>query len=185
MKKAHEKGLPVVIMEPLLGGKLAGSLPEAVSEAFRRVDPARSNAAWAFRWLWEQAEVTVVLSGMSEFRQLAENAALADSAAAGMLSDTERDAYRLVIAEFNKSYKIRCTGCNYCMPCPRGVNIPSCFAAYNTSFSLGFFAGMQQYTTSTGATSIKPSGAGLCVQFGKCETHCPQRLPIRESLKAV
>ncbi len=185
LKKAHEKGLPVVIMEPLLGGKLAGSLPEAASEAFRRVDPAQSNAAWALRWLWEQAEVTLVLSGMSEFRQLAENAALADSAAAGMLSDAERDAYRLVVAEFNKSYKIRCTGCNYCMPCPRGVNIPSCFAAYNTSFSLGFSAGMQQYTTSTGATSIKPSGAGLCVQCGKCETHCPQRLPIRESLKAV
>jgi predicted aldo/keto reductase-like oxidoreductase len=90
-----------------------------------------------------------------------------------------------VVEIFGASYKVPCTGCNYCMPCPRHVNIPGCFAAYNTSFALGWIQGMQQYATSATLTSDQTSGPGLCVKCGKCESHCPQHIPIIKSLAAV
>ena len=184
LKKAAER-MSVIIMEPLLGGKLANGLPSEAVSIFKKANPALSPAAWGLRWVWDQAEATVVLSGMSEQSQLEENLALADKAVAGMLSATEHETYQQVLTVFNASYKIRCTGCAYCMPCPRSVNIPACFAAYNTSFSMGFVIGMQQYVTSTGVTSTRRSGAGLCVKCGACESHCPQHLPIRQHLAAV
>ncbi|MDR1398399.1 MAG: aldo/keto reductase [Treponema sp.] len=184
LKKAAER-MPVVIMEPLLGGKLANGLPPEAVSIFKKTNPALSPAAWGLRWVWDQAEATVVLSGMSAQSQLEENLAVADKATTGMLSATEHEAYQQVLTVFNASYKIHCTGCAYCMPCPRNVNIPACFAAYNTSFSMGFANGMQQYTTSTGVTSARRSGAGLCIKCGKCEGHCPQHLPIRQHLTVV
>jgi predicted aldo/keto reductase-like oxidoreductase len=184
LKKAAER-MPVVIMEPLLGGKLANGLPPKAAGIFKKADPALTPAAWGLRWLWDQAETTVVLSGMSDQNQLEENLAQADAAVAGMLSAQEHEAYRHVIEVFNASYKIRCTGCAYCMPCPRNVNIPACFAAYNASFSMGFISGMKQYVTSTGVTSTRRSGAGLCVQCGACESRCPQSLAIKKGLGAV
>jgi predicted aldo/keto reductase-like oxidoreductase len=122
---------------------------------------------------------------MSDVAQVIENAALADGCAAGSLTDEEQEVYRRVREVFNASYKVHCTGCNYCMPCPKGVNIPDCFAAYNTSFSMGWFTGIKQYVTGIAGTSVKVSGPANCVACGKCETHCPQKLPIIENLKAV
>jgi predicted aldo/keto reductase-like oxidoreductase len=185
LKKAAAKGIPCVIMEPLLGGKLAHNLPREAVSLFKKADQRLSPAAWAFRWLWDQEEVTLVLSGMNEAAQLRENLALAAEAVPGMLTAGERETFRKVLALFNASYKIRCTGCNYCMPCPRHVNIPACFAAYNTSYSMGLVQGMQQYTTSAGVTSEHTSGAGRCVKCGHCEKHCPQHLPIIASLELV
>jgi predicted aldo/keto reductase-like oxidoreductase len=185
LKAAAEKNIPVIIMEPLLGGKLANGLPSKAVDLFREADSSLSPASWALRWLWNQKEVTVVLSGMNEETQLNENILTAEQALPGMLTETEHETFRKVLKVFNDSYKIHCTGCNYCMPCPQNVNIPACFSSYNTSFSLGRFAGIQQYMTSTGATSEQRSGAGLCVQCGKCEKHCPQKLPIRDNLKEV
>jgi predicted aldo/keto reductase-like oxidoreductase len=185
LKKAAAKGIPCVIMEPLLGGKLVTNLPREARALFKTANPQFSPAAWGLRWLWDQAEVTLVLSGMNEPAQLRENLALADEARPGMLNPGERETFRKVLALFNASYKIRCTGCNYCMPCPRHVNIPACFAAYNTSYAMGLIQGMQQYTTSAAATSEHTSGAGRCVACGTCEKHCPQRLPIIASLRQV
>jgi predicted aldo/keto reductase-like oxidoreductase len=185
LKKAAAKGLPCIIMEPLLGGKLATGLPREAVKLFKGEAPQFSPAAWGLRWLWDQEELTVVLSGMNEPEQLRENLDLAASATPGMLSPGERETFRRVLALFNESYKIRCTGCNYCMPCPRHINIPACFAAYNTSYAMGLVQGMQQYTTSTGVTSEHMSGAGLCVKCGRCEKHCPQHLPIMASLQLV
>ncbi|MDR3284132.1 MAG: aldo/keto reductase [Treponema sp.] len=185
LKKAAQMGLPVVVMEPLLGGKLAGGLPPDAAALFKQANQALSPAGWALRWLWNQSEVTVVLSGMNALGQLEENAALAESSVPGMLTDAEHAVYREVLEVFNKSYKIHCTGCNYCMPCPKNVNIPGCFAAYNTSYSIGFVAGMQQYMTSSVPTSDNTGRAVQCVECGKCEKHCPQHIAIRRELKAV
>jgi predicted aldo/keto reductase-like oxidoreductase len=122
---------------------------------------------------------------MNESAQLRENAALADTVLPGSLGEAEHETYRRVLVSFNAAYKVRCTGCGYCMPCPQNVNIPGCFAAYNTSFAMGWLMGMQQYATSTSVTSERTSGPGRCIGCGQCESHCPQHIPIIASLKQV
>jgi predicted aldo/keto reductase-like oxidoreductase len=197
LKKAAET-MPVIIMEPLLGGKLAAGLPKAAVDIFRgygrdkdgvdRAGPggeACSPAGWGLRWVWNHSEATVVLSGMTSPAQVIENAALADRSAAGSLAPEELALYGRVREIFNASYKIHCTGCGYCMPCPRGVNLPGCVAAYTTSFVMGWGAGMQQYMTGTGISSAKNAGPAACVSCGKCESHCPQHIPVIKSLRAV
>ncbi len=184
LKAAAAKGMPVIIMEPLLGGKLAKNLPQAAVERFRQADPDLSPAAWGFRWLYNQPEVTVVLSGMNEKAQLEDNVTIANTAAPGMLSGRDLAAIHDVREIFNQSYKVHCTGCHYCMPCPAGVNIPACFTAYNSRYSITRGQGMIQYFIST-VMNDKPSYASLCKKCGKCETHCPQHLPIRENLQEV
>ncbi|MDR0449643.1 MAG: aldo/keto reductase [Treponema sp.] len=184
LRKAAEK-MPVMIMEPLLGGRLAKGLPAAAAEIFRKARPGLSPAAWALNWLWDQEEVTLALSGMGEPDQLEENLRLAGEAQAGMLEDRDREVYRRVLELLNRTSRLACTGCNYCMPCPKGVNIPGCFASYNASFSIGYVAGMHQFVTSTGLSADKKAGPGLCVGCGECESHCPQGLPIRKNLKLV
>jgi predicted aldo/keto reductase-like oxidoreductase len=184
LKKAAER-MSVMVMEPLLGGKLTAGLPPRAREIFRRGDPELSPAARGLNWVWDQEEVTVVLSGMGEEAQLAENLRLADRARPGMLGGGDRELYRRVLEVITASYKVRCTGCGYCLPCPRRVNIPGCFSAYNASFALGWGQGMKQYVTSTAATSAEPQGAWGCVKCGRCERHCPQHLPIVKSLGAV
>ena len=183
--KEAAKTIPVIIMEPLLGGKLADGLPQAAFDLFKKANPSISPAAWALRWIWDQAEPTVILSGMNSMNQLQENLSLAEEACAGMLNEKEHETLSRVQEVFNASYKIKCTGCNYCMPCPCGVNIPASFASYNTSYALGFGLGMQQYVTSTAPTSEKMSSPSLCVRCGKCEKHCPQHLPIMQNLVLV
>ena len=183
LKKAAEKGLPVIIMEPLLGGKLACGLPKAAEEIFARTE--YSPAAWALKWIWNQPEPTVILSGMNTVEQLAENAAVADSSRAGEFTEKEYALFKEVKDVFNASYKVKCTGCGYCMPCPAGVNIPACFSAYNSVFAISKSVGSQQYMTSTGGTTATQRFASLCVKCGKCEKHCPQNIPIREKLSDV
>jgi predicted aldo/keto reductase-like oxidoreductase len=184
LKKAAEK-MPVIIMEPLLGGRLATGLPKGAVEIFAKANPQWSSAAWALNWVWNQPEVTLLLSGMGNMAQLEENLGLADTARPQMLGEADMAVYGQALAIINHSCKIRCTGCNYCMPCPKGVNIPGCFTAYNASYSMGYVAGMHQFVTSTGLTSEKSGSPGLCIKCGKCETHCPQHLPIMKHLAEV
>ncbi|GHU60922.1 aldo/keto reductase [Clostridia bacterium] len=186
LQRAYVKGLPVVIMEPLLGGKLAVGLPKKAAKLFGNADGGLSPAAWALRWLWDQPEVTVVLSGMSTLEQLDDNLKTSEDALPGMLTDRESGVFSEVISAFRETYKIPCTGCNYCMPCPQEVNIPECFAAYNVSYTAGFMSGIQQYVTSTGITDPKKNHGGrACVKCGKCEKLCPQHIAIMDSLEAV
>ncbi len=184
LKAAAAKGIPVMIMEPLLGGKLAKNLPKAAAERFRGADPRLSPAAWGVRGLYKQPEVTVGLSGMNEQEQLDDNVRIADTAAAGALTESELAVIREVRDIFKESYKVHCTGCHYCMPCPAGVDIPACFTAYNTRYSISKSQGLIQYYMGT-LMSDKPSYASLCKKCGKCEGHCPQNLPIRKNLEAV
>lgn len=182
LRRAAEKKIPVIIMEPLLGGKLATGLPKEAEAVFRKADPALSPAAWSFRWLLNQPEVTVILSGMNSGEQLTDNLKAADTFRAGTLGSAENEAYDNVIRIFHKSYKIPCTGCGYCLPCPQNVNIPGCFASYNSSFAMGRFTGFVQYITSTAANREKNQLASRCVGCGKCEKHCPQNIEIRKAL---
>lgn len=186
LQAAAHKGLPVFIMEPLLGGKLASGLPKKAVKLFKTANPAITPAQWALNWLWDQREVTVVLSGMNEESQLKENIAAANNALPDMLTAAERDIFKSVINIFNASYKIRCTGCNYCLPCPHTVNIPGCFAAFNISYTVGIAAGITQYVTSTGAVdNEKKYIASKCKKCGACEKKCPQHIPIIKSLEQV
>jgi len=184
--RAHEKGMPVIIMEPLLGGKLATGLPPKAARLFKEAGAERSAASWAFRWLWNQPEVTVVLSGMNSAEQLEDNLKTAETAKQDMLSEKDAAVFVPVVAALREAYKVPCTGCNYCMPCLHGVNIPGCFAAYNTSYAMGFVPGLSQYLTSTGANHPeKQYRAKNCVGCGACEKNCPQHIEISKSLVAV
>lgn len=185
LKRAAEKHMPVIIMEPLLGGKLAAGLPKRAEEEFRRINPAITPAAWGLRWLFDQKEVTVVLSGMNSGEQLTDNLRTASASDPGMLTDAEREAYRKAVKIFRESYKVPCTGCGYCIPCPRGINIPGCFAAYNTSYAIGRVTGIVQYVTSTGANRESARTANDCVSCGKCMKHCPQHIDIPARMKDV
>lgn len=184
LKKASSKGMIVSIMEPLLGGKLADSLPESAIEYFNKANPNITPVEWAFRWLWNQPEVSVVLSGMNEMSQLEENIETANKSIPGMLTQHEMDTYSNVRKIFNESNKIPCTGCHYCTPCPVGVDIPSCFTAYNTYRSISKSQGKLQYSMGT-LLAGNPGYASLCIKCGKCEKQCPQNIPIRQSLKEV
>lgn len=184
LKRAAAKGLPVIIMEPLLGGRLANNLPQKARAAFSHADGQKSPAQWALQWLFDQSEVTVVLSGMNDREQLMQNVQIADECAAGMLTLADRSVYAQAVTEFQKSYKVPCTGCNYCMPCPHNVNIPGCFAAYNISYAAGMMAGLQLYFT--GVSSFSPHkdySPGLCVKCGACEKRCPQHIAIPQELE--
>ena len=184
LEYAASRGLPVVIMEPLRGGKLAAGLPRPVSREFEAMQPRRSPAEWGLRWLWNRPEVTVVLSGMNDIAQVEENCRVADDALPNALTAGELDLYRRVLDAFAKGTRVNCTGCGYCQPCPKGVDIPVCFAAYNTSYADSLFTGLKEYMMCTTLRKVR-SNAGLCVKCGKCETHCPQHLPIREELARV
>lgn len=183
--RAAAAKMPVIIMEPLLGGKLATGLPKDAVKIFKNADTNLSPAGWALNWLWNQEEVTSVLSGMNSLEQLEENLSLARTAAVNMLNDTHKAVYSSVLDSLKRSCKIRCTGCNYCMPCPVGVNISGSFSSYNTVYSLGFYEGIKQYITSTGFTQVKSASPNLCIKCGKCEPLCPQNIPIVKELAVV
>jgi len=181
---AAERGIPVIVMEPLLGGRLATGLSHRPVELFKRANPALTPADWALWWLWNQPEVTVVLSGMSSSEIMRKNLQSADTFRE--LTADELSVFRDVVEEFRKSYKINCTSCNYCLPCPKGINIPACLSVYNTSYAQGYFEGLKHYVISTGAvTSKSPTSPRTCNGCGKCEKACPQNIPIRAELKKV
>jgi predicted aldo/keto reductase-like oxidoreductase len=186
LQKAAAMGLPVIVMEPLLGGRLATGLQKKAAALLNKAQPDRSAAAWALRWLWDQPEVTCVLSGMGSMAQLDDNIRTAESALPGCLTEAERALYPEVIKIFRESYKIPCTGCNYCMPCPKNVNIPGGFAAYNASYAVDLFTGFSQYTTGMNIAGGKDSSSARnCVNCGACAKKCPQHIAIPEQLKRV
>ncbi len=182
LQYAAAKGLMVVIMEPLRGGRLVNNLPAGAKKLFAAHPSRRSAAEWGLRWLWDQREVTCVLSGMNSLEMVAENVRIADSARAGELTDEDRALLAGVVDAINAKMKVGCTGCRYCMPCPHGVDIPGTFAAYNRCASDGKIRGMTDYIMCT-ALRRESAEASRCVGCGKCERHCPQHIPIRQELQ--
>ena len=184
LQYAHEKGIPVIIMEPLRGGKLVNRLPQKALEIFKNYDIKRTPAQWAFRWLWDQKEVACVLSGMNSMEMLSDNVKTASETQIGELGKPEQQMLQQVVAAINADMKVGCTGCGYCMPCPKGVDIPGAFASYNRLASEGKFAGLKEHFMCSAARQDS-TAAYNCIGCGKCETHCPQGIQIRQELKNV
>ena len=181
LNHANGKGIPVVIMEPLRGGKLVSRLPEEAKRIFESYPVRHTPAQWAFRWLWNQPEVTVVLSGMNSDEMVRDNLRTASTVQVGELGPEEEAMLRQVVAAINSKMKVGCTGCGYCMPCPKNVDIPGTFAAYNRRYQEGKFWGFVDYVICT-LLRKNPTSASNCIGCGKCEKHCPQHLPIRQKL---
>ena len=182
LKAAAAKGIPVIIMEPLRGGKLVQMLPPEARKIMEQDARGWTPAAWAFRWLYNQPEVTVVLSGMNSLEMVAENVATANAARAGELSGQDLALIEKVKELIRKGEKVGCTGCRYCMPCPKGVDIPGIFRCYNAMYTEGKREGRFQFAQTVSLTR-QPAFATQCVGCGRCESHCPQSIPIREKLK--
>lgn len=183
LQYAASKGIPVVIMEPLRGGKLA-NIPESAARIMSEYPIQKTAPAWAFSWLWNQPEVTCVLSGMNSLEMVEENVQTASEVEPGSLSDADLEMINRVLQEINKRTKVGCTGCRYCMPCPQGVDIPGSFAAYNRKYSEGYIAAEKEYLMTT-ALRADATCASKCIGCGKCEKHCPQHIEIRNELKNV
>ncbi len=178
---AAEKGIPVMIMEPLRGGKLVDLLPEKAKKKIADDPHGWSPAEWAFRWLWNQGDVTCVLSGMNSIEMVEENCRIASEAEAGAFTDEEQQFLSGIKQIIIDTTKVNCSGCRYCMPCPKGVNIPGIFSCYNHMYSESKSSGRLEYFQ-TIALRTEPCDASLCIKCGKCEKHCPQSIPIREKL---
>ncbi len=182
LQYAHKKGLPVIIMEPLRGGKLVKGLPEEATKIFEACQEGYAPVQWALRWLWNQPEVTVVLSGMNSLEMVQDNVRTASDARVGDFGKDQEAMLQRVVAAINAKMKVGCTGCGYCQPCPKGVDIPGTFAAYNRRYAEGKFGALKDYAMCT-ALRKNSTAASNCIGCGKCEKHCPQGIPIREKLK--
>ena len=179
LKLAASKGISVVIMEGLLGGNLAKA-PENVQAIYDTYPVKRTPVEWAFRWLCNHPEVSVVLSGCNEPEQIDDNLRIFDAAEPGVMSDGELRLIDDVRAAYLSRTRIGCTGCRYCMPCPNGVNIPGVFSLWN-NVSLYNVDPRKDW----GMRMMKESNSGpdQCVECGACEAACPQHLNIIEQLK--
>ena len=182
LRYANKKGFPVIIMEPLRGGRLVNLLPESAKELFERDEEKRTPAELALKWLYDQPEVTCVLSGMNSLEMVEQNVKTACESPVGCLTESDRRLIEQVKEEIAKKVKVGCTGCGYCMPCPHGVDIPGTFRCYNAMYSEGKQGGRKEYLQCT-AFRKDTSSASQCISCGKCEMHCPQQIPIRKELK--
>ena len=182
LEYAGEKGIPVIIMEPLRGGRLVNHLPQGARECIAKSDTFHTPAELALRWLWDQPQVTCVLSGMNSMDMVKENIRIAETAEPNQFGEQEQALIAQVREEIQKKMKVPCTGCGYCMPCPQHVDIPMAFHCYNLRYAEGKHSGMWEYVQST-AMRRNTTSASQCIGCGKCERHCPQGIQIREKLK--
>lgn len=182
LEAAGARGLPVIIMEPLRGGRLAANLPERARKLLEDDGRGWSPAEWGLRWLWDQPAVSCVLSGMNSLEMVRENCRVASEAEAGALTADDRALIEALRRELAGAQKIGCTGCGYCQPCPQGVDIPGVFRCWNELGVDGKGKARREYLQTT-AMRRPSTGPRHCVDCGKCEAHCPQSLPIRRALK--
>ena len=181
LKAAAEKGVPVVIMEPLRGGKLV-NLPDKARKLLSESNKGYTAAELGLKWLWNQPEVTCVLSGMNSMEMLDENLRIASATEPGEFDDTDFELIEQIKTIIKEREKVGCTGCRYCMPCPKGVDIPGNFFYYNLMYMENKSTGRFQFAQNMGLRK-EPGFASQCIECGKCEQHCPQHINIREKLK--
>ncbi len=180
---ATDKNIPVIVMEPLFGGTLANP-PERMYQIWEESGTQRTLVDLALQWLWDQQKVAFLLSGMSDMEQTIQNIESANQSGVGTMTDDEQ----ALIAKLQEAHKelapIPCTKCNYCMPCPSGVDIPSLFELYNTAEVMeGVMT--QQSKTLYNLTVDRTQQAHNCTECGECTTKCPQQIPITEYLKKI
>ncbi len=182
LKYAASRGLAVVVMEPIRGGLLAIPPPPEVKAVFDEAGVKRTPAQWALLWVWNNPEVSVALSGMSTFEQVVDNIATASIAEPGILSEEELRIIEKVRNMYLKYGFIGCTGCHYCIPCPRGVDIPSILRYMNRILMAE--SGEERRIVEEYYREIPEDRRGdRCVRCGECEKKCPQKLPIRELIR--
>ncbi|SNX53981.1 aldo/keto reductase [Thermoanaerobacterium sp. RBIITD] len=180
LKYAASKGLGVVIMEPIRGGKLAGNPPDVIKELWDKSKVKRTPAEWALQWVWNHPEVSIVLSGMSTMEQVIQNIESASRSGANSFTEEELELVDQVRNTYKKLSPVACTACNYCMPCPNGVMIPRNFAIYNEACMYNNYKeALNNYN------NLKDGKASSCIECGQCETKCPQHLTIIDYLKDV
>ncbi len=182
LRAAYKKGIPVIIMEPLRGGKLVDMLPQSAKEIISNYNIKRTPAEWAFRWLFNQPEITCVLSGMNSMDMLEENCRIASDSVTGSFTANDFALIEQVKDEIQKKTKVGCTACGYCMPCPKGIDIPTAFRCYNHTATENMHSGRFEYLQCL-AYNKDRADIKSCVECGKCEKHCPQHLEIRKELK--
>ena len=180
LKYAASKGLDVIIMEPLKGGRITDAVPPAIQKIWDASDIKRSPAQWAFKWLANMPEVTVMLSGMSSLSQIEENIKIMSAEDLNILTEDEKKLIDKVSSEYNRLIKYSCTGCNYCMPCPQKLEIPRLLRYFNDW-------NVYEQNPSTKfeySTWIAPGRhASDCIGCKACEEKCPQSLPIAQAMK--
>lgn len=186
---AASKGMGIFVMEPLKGGILAGRMPEDAEKIFKDANPNKSNAEWAFQWILNNRNVTCVLSGMNSLNQLDENLKIAKNTLPMSMTFEELEVVEKVKRVMRNSLKINCSTCGYCMPCPRGVNIPECMKIYNEKYLFNHKGLMNpafmDYCQYLSGIMGKASNASNCNGCGKCLRKCPQNLDIISELKKV
>ncbi len=184
LRYAASKGLAVTVMEPVRGGMLSKKPPEAITQLWQSSSSVRTQAEWAFLWVLNQPEVSLALSGMSTFEQVIENVAIAERSGTGLLNATELSLIDSVREAYRGLNPIPCTKCRYCMPCPNEVEIPTIFEMYNDAMAFDVIdMGRFRYS---GPFGLKPNQkADKCVDCGKCEEACPQKVEVRKWLKKV
>ena len=180
MRYAASKGIPVVIMEPLKGGRLAHSIPQDVKDQWAQSEVKRSPVEWAFRWLYNFPEITVILSGVSTMEQLNDNIDIFSKAAPNSMDCKELELVKKVKELYESKIKVGCTSCNYCMPCPSGVDIPGVFGLYN---NYSIYGGLSEFKDKYQDFIKDNKDASQCVECGQCEPECPQHISIIDKLK--
>jgi len=182
LKYAAGKGLGVIVMEPLRGGKLTNNIPPEIRSIFDSAELNRSPAWWALRWVWNHPEVSTALSGMNTMDQLIENVRIANTGEMNSLTGAELEVIGRVKDGFEELLKVNCTACAYCMPCPNGVDIPANLSIYNDIFLFGDDRLSKMRYNHFMAPEVR---AENCVECGDCEEVCPQQIPISKELKKV
>ncbi|MFR4582276.1 aldo/keto reductase [Clostridium cadaveris] len=180
LKYATDRGLGLAVMEPLRGGRLASNVPKDIKELWDSAEVKRTSAQWAFKYLWNNENVDVVLSGMNDFDQIKDNIDTAETTDANSLSHSETELIEKVKEKYISKIKVNCTACRYCMPCPMGVNIPKAFDYLNNA---SLFDDLSTFKENY-IKSLKDKESPVnCIKCGKCETICPQHIEIRKSLE--
>ena len=181
-KYAEERGIGVVVMEPLRGGALARNIPDEIQALYDQAAEKRSPVEWAFRWLYDKTPFKTILSGMSNEEQLMDNIRIFSEAKCNVMTQEEKDMLTKVRETYEARVRVGCTGCEYCMPCPKGVKIPNIFRSVDNA---AMFNTLDGFKARYAKMIEKGEAANNCVRCGLCEKACPQHIAIRDKLAEI
>jgi len=179
VRYAASKNIGLIVMEPLRGGALTVRMPEEIKEVYKKSAYERTEAEWAFRWVYDKPEFIVILSGMSTWDQVKENMAIFDKAEANCLKDDEKETLTNIRKAYEARIRVGCTGCEYCVAgCPAEIKIPEIFRPYDNA---AMFDTLPRFYENY----RKNIGENKCLQCGACESSCPQKIEIRKWLEII